>query len=171
VNSLYAFDALARAAKSHSTKKGLVGDINAPVGNSATFLLKLEGVLDGLFLDLATATAQIPEIKVSAHAQLYSFSGFLRSVPIRGYLPLLSGRLCDDSAALRLVHQLILARVLLILDGCASMYAVCTPHAHAGRYKGIYRHISTDQLCERGTPRMPIRTCMSGAEVRRDSDS
>ncbi|KAG2128551.1 hypothetical protein DEU56DRAFT_818918 [Suillus clintonianus] len=52
VSSLYAFDALARAARSYATKRGIVGDINSSTGNAATFLLKVEGVLDGLFQDM-----------------------------------------------------------------------------------------------------------------------
>lgn len=50
VPSLYAFDALARAARGHATKHGFTGD--AQSGNSATFLLKLEAVLEGLFQDI-----------------------------------------------------------------------------------------------------------------------
>ncbi|KAG1740035.1 hypothetical protein EDB19DRAFT_1709923, partial [Suillus lakei] len=52
VSSLYAFDALARAARSYATKRGITGDINSNTGNAATFLLKVEGVLDGLFQDM-----------------------------------------------------------------------------------------------------------------------
>ncbi|KAH9000328.1 hypothetical protein EDB92DRAFT_1830611 [Lactarius akahatsu] len=50
VPSLYAFDALARAARSHATKHGFVGD--SQPGSSATFLLKLEAILEGLFRDM-----------------------------------------------------------------------------------------------------------------------
>ncbi|KAH9036435.1 hypothetical protein EDB84DRAFT_1437675 [Lactarius hengduanensis] len=50
VPSLYAFDALARAARSHATKHGFAGDSRP--GNSATFLLKLEAILEGLFRDM-----------------------------------------------------------------------------------------------------------------------
>ncbi|KAG1808718.1 uncharacterized protein BJ212DRAFT_1382796 [Suillus subaureus] len=52
VSSLYAFDALARAARNYATKRGITGDINSSTGNAATFLLKVEGVLDGLFQDM-----------------------------------------------------------------------------------------------------------------------
>lgn len=52
VSSLYVFDALARAARSYATKRGITGDINSRTGNAATFLLKVEGVLDGLFQDM-----------------------------------------------------------------------------------------------------------------------
>ncbi|KAG0709368.1 hypothetical protein DFH29DRAFT_842119 [Suillus ampliporus] len=52
VSSLYAFDALARAARNYATKHGITGDLNSSTGNAATFLLKVEGVLDGLFQDM-----------------------------------------------------------------------------------------------------------------------
>ncbi|EGN96834.1 hypothetical protein SERLA73DRAFT_185019, partial [Serpula lacrymans var. lacrymans S7.3] len=64
VSSLYAFDALARAARNQVTKHGIVGDINSEKGNAATFLLKIEGVLDGLFNDLISTRNQ--EIKEKA---------------------------------------------------------------------------------------------------------
>ncbi|KAI0272501.1 hypothetical protein BC834DRAFT_349866 [Gloeopeniophorella convolvens] len=59
VPSLYAFDALARAARNHATKHGLTGD--AQPGNSASFLLKLEAVLEGLFYDMMNSG--VPEGK------------------------------------------------------------------------------------------------------------
>ncbi|KIK98186.1 hypothetical protein PAXRUDRAFT_824149 [Paxillus rubicundulus Ve08.2h10] len=52
VSSLYAFDALARAARGLVNKRGIKGDFNLEKGNAATFLLKIEGVLDGLFQDM-----------------------------------------------------------------------------------------------------------------------
>ena len=63
VPSLYAFDALARAARTHALKHGFTGD--AQPGNSATFLLKLEAVLEGLFQDMMSSG--VPEGKVSNH--------------------------------------------------------------------------------------------------------
>lgn len=63
VSSLYAFDSLARAARGKVTKHNLTGDINSEKGNCATFLLKIEGVLDGLFQDMTKS--EIPEGKVS----------------------------------------------------------------------------------------------------------
>lgn len=54
MSSLYAFDALARAARSSVTKRGITGDIKSEMGNAATFLLKIEGVLDGLFQDMVS---------------------------------------------------------------------------------------------------------------------
>ncbi|KAG5638135.1 hypothetical protein H0H81_001654 [Sphagnurus paluster] len=63
VSSLYVFDALSRAARSQVNKQGITGDINSPKGNSATFLLKVEGVLEGLFQDMVTTGS--PEAKVS----------------------------------------------------------------------------------------------------------
>ncbi|GAW00488.1 rna maturation rna-binding [Lentinula edodes] len=61
VSSLYIFDALARAAKHQVNKQNLFGDINAPEGNCATFLLKLQGILDGLFKDMVLSGT--PEAK------------------------------------------------------------------------------------------------------------
>jgi protein NRD1 len=52
VSSLYAFDALARAARVLVNKHGIKGDFSLEKGNAATFLLKIEGVLDGLFQDM-----------------------------------------------------------------------------------------------------------------------
>ena len=63
IHSLYAFDALARAARSQVNKHKLTGDLNTEPGNCATFLLKVEGVLDGLFGDMLKAN--YPEAKVS----------------------------------------------------------------------------------------------------------
>lgn len=63
VHSLYVFDALARAARSKVSKSGLIGDINAEKGNCATFLLKIDGVLDALIQDMMSIGT--PESKVS----------------------------------------------------------------------------------------------------------
>lgn len=63
VSSLYVFDALARDAKAQANKQNLVGDVSASKGNSATFLLKVEGVLEGLFQDMVLVGT--PEAKVS----------------------------------------------------------------------------------------------------------
>ncbi|KAF8647762.1 hypothetical protein AX16_006597 [Volvariella volvacea WC 439] len=52
VNSLYVFDALARTARQQVTKQGITGDLHTEPGNAATFLLKVEGILDGLFQDM-----------------------------------------------------------------------------------------------------------------------
>jgi protein NRD1 len=52
VSSLYVFDALSRAARHQVTKHGLTGDINSKKSDAATFLLKVEGVLEGLFHDM-----------------------------------------------------------------------------------------------------------------------
>ncbi|KAF9240661.1 hypothetical protein BU15DRAFT_87564 [Melanogaster broomeanus] len=52
VSSLYAFDALARAARNLANKHGPTGDLKSEKGNQATFLLKIQGVLDGLFQDM-----------------------------------------------------------------------------------------------------------------------
>lgn len=68
VHSLYVFDSLSRAARHQVDKQGLSAKLNSEHGNSATFLLKVEGVLDGLIQDMA---ATGPETKVSLAATLY----------------------------------------------------------------------------------------------------
>lgn len=65
VSSLYAFDALCRAARSNATKNGLTGDIHAPKGNSATFLLKVEGVLDGLVKDMISSEGSDAKVSLT----------------------------------------------------------------------------------------------------------
>src|SRR3981189_3735187 len=69
VSSLYAFDALARAARSQVTKHGISGDIYTQPGNCATFLLKLEGILDGLFQDMVSSAGS--ETKVSLTTDIH----------------------------------------------------------------------------------------------------
>ena len=66
VSSLYAFDALARSAKTQ-VSKGKLSPSGKP--NAASFLLKLEGVLEGLFKDLAYTT-DFPEMKVGNCSQV-----------------------------------------------------------------------------------------------------
>jgi protein NRD1 len=61
ISSLYVFDALARAAKHQAVKHGMSGNVDK--GNPATFMLKLEGILEDLFVDLSNATAEVPELK------------------------------------------------------------------------------------------------------------
>ncbi|CAE6452164.1 unnamed protein product [Rhizoctonia solani] len=52
VASLYVFDSVARAAHRNKSKKGLVADLNSATGNAASFLVRLEGMLDGLVDDM-----------------------------------------------------------------------------------------------------------------------
>ncbi|TFK48550.1 hypothetical protein OE88DRAFT_1664435 [Heliocybe sulcata] len=61
ISSLYAFDALARAARHKANKHAAPGDTDSGKGNCATFLLKVEGVLEGLFQDMISSGA--PEAK------------------------------------------------------------------------------------------------------------
>ena len=63
MSSLYIFDALSRAARNQVTKLGLTGSVYSEKGNCATFLLKVEGVLEGLFQDMLTIGTE--ESKVS----------------------------------------------------------------------------------------------------------
>lgn len=55
---------MCRAARSQVNKYKLTGDINIEKGNAYTFLLKIEGILDGLFQDVLASG--LPEAKVSA---------------------------------------------------------------------------------------------------------
>ncbi|KAG9010684.1 hypothetical protein FRB94_010161 [Tulasnella sp. JGI-2019a] len=60
IPSLYIFDSLARAARSHATKHR--ADAGSSTGNAATFLTKMEGILDGLIQDmLAIGTTEAKE--------------------------------------------------------------------------------------------------------------
>ena len=78
MSSLYAFDALARAARSSVNKRGVTGDANSGKGNAATFLLKIEGVLDGLFRDMVLLDNS--EAKVSYWNMLFHENKSLRLV-------------------------------------------------------------------------------------------
>ncbi|KAF8327803.1 uncharacterized protein EI90DRAFT_2927460 [Cantharellus anzutake] len=62
LSSLYVFDALARTAKTLVTKGKLSPPSQQGKPNAASFLLKLEGVLEGLFRDLISIT-DFPEMK------------------------------------------------------------------------------------------------------------
>ncbi|KAL4259314.1 CID domain-containing protein [Pleurotus pulmonarius] len=61
ISSLYVFDALSRAARSHANKHPQANDPRSAEGNSATFLLKVEGILEGLFSDMVAL--EQPEAK------------------------------------------------------------------------------------------------------------
>ncbi|KAI0664297.1 hypothetical protein C8Q70DRAFT_228455 [Cubamyces menziesii] len=67
--SLYAFDALARAARNRANKSNMTGNLSSEKGNCATFLLKIEGILDGLFQDLILSGSD--ELKRSACGKGY----------------------------------------------------------------------------------------------------
>ncbi|EUC54827.1 hypothetical protein RSOL_074910 [Rhizoctonia solani AG-3 Rhs1AP] len=52
ISSLYVFDSIARAAHRTKAKKSLVADLHSSTGNAASFLIRLEGMLDGLVEDM-----------------------------------------------------------------------------------------------------------------------
>ncbi|EPT02996.1 hypothetical protein FOMPIDRAFT_1159591 [Fomitopsis schrenkii] len=52
VNSLYVFDALSRAARNQINKHRLAPPSDPSQGNCATFIVKVEGILDSLWQDL-----------------------------------------------------------------------------------------------------------------------
>lgn len=72
ISSLYVFDSIARAAHRTKTKKGLVADLNSSGGNAASFLVRLEGMLDGVVEDMLANGP--PEAKVSPSLELTSAS-------------------------------------------------------------------------------------------------
>lgn len=80
VASLYAFDALARAARNQVAKNHITGDLASGKGNCATFLLRIEGILDGLYRDLVLSGSN--ELKVSSDLP----NTDMRPADPRGYL-------------------------------------------------------------------------------------
>jgi hypothetical protein len=72
VNGLYAFDALARAARSYATKHKL--SAKSEKGNCATFLLKMEGVLDSLVKDMVTCELEEAKVRLSFFPQFFLLS-------------------------------------------------------------------------------------------------
>lgn len=71
ISSIYAIDALARAARHQVNKTKIVADVNAGSGNCATFLLKIEGILDGLYHDIVSSRNS--ELKVSSRNPLLTY--------------------------------------------------------------------------------------------------
>ena len=65
VSSLYVFDALVRAAHSHVVKHSVVADSAPGKGNAATFLAKIEGIVEGLFEDMMSSGASGAEVSSS----------------------------------------------------------------------------------------------------------
>ncbi|KAF9006109.1 hypothetical protein BDQ17DRAFT_1423815 [Cyathus striatus] len=74
LHSLYVFDALARAARHQVNKHGFIADSKSQTGNCASFLLKAEGVVEGVLRD--TVLSGNSESKVSGISALLIFSIF-----------------------------------------------------------------------------------------------
>jgi hypothetical protein len=70
VSSLYIFDALSRAARQQVTKLGLTGSLYSEKGNCATFLVKIEGVLEGLFQDMVTIGTEESKVSRRIHSPI-----------------------------------------------------------------------------------------------------
>ena len=69
------------------TKRGVTGGVNLEKGNAATFLLMIEGVLDGLFRDMVSLDNS--EAKVSYRSMLFHWLGtsdlrFRRNLAVHG---------------------------------------------------------------------------------------
>lgn len=71
VSGLYAFDALARAARSYANKHKQASDPKSDKGNCATFLLKMEGVLDGLFKDMLSLRNEEAKVRHNPIGQTF----------------------------------------------------------------------------------------------------
>jgi hypothetical protein len=82
ISSLYVFDALARAAREAIDKKKVSADPASATGNCATFLLKLEGILESFVQDLIRTKS--PEVKVST---MFLFLGSSNRFCHRDHLP------------------------------------------------------------------------------------
>jgi protein NRD1 len=65
VSSLYVFDALVRAAHGYVVKHSVVADSAPGKGNAATFLSKIEGIVEGLFEDMISSGAPGAEVSSS----------------------------------------------------------------------------------------------------------
>lgn len=61
------FDALVRAAHGYVVKHSVVADSAPGKGNAATFLAKIEAIVEGLFEDMISSGA--PEAQVSSFIQ------------------------------------------------------------------------------------------------------
>lgn len=84
ISSLYVFDALARAAKHQAVKRNM--SANSAKGNPATFMSKLEGILEDLFADLVATTSTVPELKVCGSSSISQLTTLLSDDYLRSYL-------------------------------------------------------------------------------------
>lgn len=92
MSSLYIFDALSRAARQQVTKLGLTGSLYAEKGNCATFLVKIEGVLEGLFQDMVTIGTEESKVSRIPHHQATGWichGGVLRDLEPRQHIKIL----------------------------------------------------------------------------------
>lgn len=58
------FDALVRAAHSYVVKHSVVADSTPGKGNAATFLAKIEGIVEGLFEDMISLGASEAQVSL-----------------------------------------------------------------------------------------------------------
>jgi len=144
VSSLYAFDALARAARSHANKNGITGDHNAPKGNTATFLLKMEGVLEGLVQDMMSTNLSETQVSIlnfqNMHRKPVSPADSADVWPSRlaqwhtPSLRLLARQLlhcCVDHCIQRQEWQLLSPAMLLCVCGCTRCHRERPPSTMA----------------------------------------
>lgn len=129
VASLYAFDALCRAARHQAVKQGLTADSGSGKGNSYTFLLKVEGVLDGLIDDMVTCDT--PEAKVS-------------SLPRSHFAHYRIGTLSNWTSTRRTLVSSIQLALLKLSDALVCLYLACNG---SGACSACTRYLSlTDRV-------------------------
>jgi hypothetical protein len=83
ISGLYAFDALARAAKSYATKHKQTAHGAVEKGNCASFLLKLEGVLDGLVKDMLKSGHEEAKVCTQSSPSLVPYPRLASSLHLR----------------------------------------------------------------------------------------
>ena len=81
VSGLYAFDALARAARSYANKHKQACDPKSEKGNCATFLMKMEGVLDGLFKDMLSLENEEAKVRHNLVSQTFPLAMSVSVLP------------------------------------------------------------------------------------------
>lgn len=86
VNSLYVFDALARAARSQINKHRLVPPSDPSQGNCATFIVKVEGVLDSLWQDLLSTRDETLKVSLASLTDVTAGALATKSIILRSLL-------------------------------------------------------------------------------------
>ncbi|KDN47773.1 hypothetical protein RSAG8_03193, partial [Rhizoctonia solani AG-8 WAC10335] len=103
ISSLYVFDSIARAAYRTKSKKGLVADLNNSAGNAASFLIRLEGMLDGLVDDMLAHGPPEAKEKTRKVLDIWTREGTFPAGALKRLSERVSGSHADPQQPL--VHQ------------------------------------------------------------------
>lgn len=99
VNSLYVFDALSRAARNQINKHRLAPPSDPSQGNCATFIVKVEGILDSLWQDLLSTRDETLKVSPSLLTDVTASVLAAKSIILRSVI------VCTDrERAPRLFH-------------------------------------------------------------------